>query len=167
MNAGITMKRILIILCALMILGSLGACTGEVPSSAGSSVSSEESSDMHMQSSERSADDAASEGVSVPEESKPEGVMYVQPGDGADAELCLYEDGTFTFKVVMYDGIPELKGTYEDNGEAYILTVVESNSMALDIATLGDMRFEKSGDMLIYSGTEIGISVEGAEFTRR
>lgn len=158
-------KRWLCMGAAALLLLQLGACGKKGEEDSGPSMSQsasvqEESEQSFLSRTPRDGD------LSAPEtqEGEQTGLHYIQEGDGANAELTLFEDGTFSLRAVMYDGLPTITGTYTQTETAFVLVPVETNAQNIDLAQLGEMTLTKEGETLIYSGEELGITMEGATF---
>ena len=88
-----------------------------------------------------------------------------QTADGTEgAVITFFGDGTFEFKPVFYDGSPSVTGTYETADSAYVLTVQETTAQNINVEELGEIRFQFDGDNLVYQGTTIGETSDGAVF---
>ena len=128
-----------------------------------SQISSGDAGSLASDTSQGDENDSSAEKTGS-EQSEADGDLYVQNADGADVKILLKPDGTFVFNPVMYDGMPEIKGTYEFDGSTYVLTPTESNAHNVDIESMGQITLEESSEGLVYSGAEIGVTIDGSIF---
>lgn len=151
-------KAFSIVLILAIIL--LGGCRGGEQAS----VAGELPTAPPEEASAVSAEAEEAEEPIVSAESKTEADIYAQDTFTAPAEIHLKTDGTFMFKVIMYDGHPEVSGTFSDTGIEFILTPESSTAANIVPADIGEIRLEKSGVDLIYHGSALGETSEGAVF---
>ena len=95
-----------------------------------------------------------------------ENAVYTQQtSDGTEgAAITFMADGTFEFRPVFYDGSPSVTGSYETTDNAHILTAQETTAHNIILEELGAISFCFDGDRLIYQGTAIGETSDGAVF---
>lgn len=154
------MNKIIAIWIAIWTVLILSACSGTEQTSEVSTETAESSSGIHLNEGHGPAISEGEEPI-IDEEAYDE---YVQETASAPARLKLKADGTFVMEVVMYDGLPEIRGSFVDSENEFVLSVEESTAMNIDVSELGELRFEKSGMNLIYHGADLGETLEGAVF---
>lgn len=89
---------------------------------------------------------------------------YEQETTSAPATIRLYADGSFVMTAVMYDGLPEISGSFTDDGDEFVLKPVETSAANIDLADIGEIKLEKQGMNLVYHGVDIGETLEGVVF---
>lgn len=94
--------------------------------------------------------------------------MMQDAGGGTPQEgkvyLTLYTDGTFTYKIQMYDGYPTVDGTYEATDTGYLLKALTTTAQNIPVNKLGDIHMEREGDNLVYQGSQLNEIFSGAVF---
>lgn len=83
--------------------------------------------------------------------------------EGDDGILNLEADGTFILKPRMYDGYPEITGTYTESSGEYVLSPKETNAQNIELSEYGEMRLEITDSGVIYRGNEVGELKDGSE----
>lgn len=162
------MKKLIFAGFLLIWMLTLAACTSQdVKSDVAGQDSSAESS---QQESSVVGGDSSVSGT-APSSDAPAGgtedAKYTQEtADGTEgAVITFMADGTFEFRPVFYDGSPSVTGTYETTDSAHILTVLDTTAHNIVLEDLGAIRLQFDGDNLIYQGTAIGETSDGAVFT--
>lgn len=156
------MLKFMAVSTAFLLAISLTACGGSDDNSSSPSAesgiaanSSQESSDYVSQ--------AQSGTDSQKEESKFQNYTLFD-GEEAKAFLRLDSDGSFSLKTRMYDGLPEITGSYIEDSGTYVMTPEETNAENVYLEDILEMRFNIEGDRLIYDGSTIGETLNGSEF---
>lgn len=168
-------------LCALSLF-ILTACEGKDKNSGASNVSSAADSKTEDSSNSSAASENPAENSGV-NSSESEGSEVALPpsfargalledttytekrtDDLEPATITLTPEGDFEFKLVMYDGMPVVIGTYELVNDTYVMTPFATTAANINIDQLGEISFKATADGLVYSGETIGETVSGAEF---
>ena len=168
------MKRIASLFCGLLLAASLTACgspAGEPgssgPTSGGESSAVGESS-APAESSALVSGSTSLPGVTGPGPQLMEMKVFVQKDSGAEEgyepTVRLLENGNFEFSLYLYDGTAFLSGTYAEEGDSYALTVTESSAQGFAASDVGEIRLTKTETGVTYSGEQIGVTCDGAEF---
>lgn len=165
------LKRLVALLCGVLLAAFLTAC-GSRGEAGNSPAVSEKAKVSWEESSPDSRAASKAETLSSQPESEAsqagEALTFVQKESGAEAgyepTVRLFPDGTFTFSVYLYDGTATLTGVYTDKGDDYLLTVTESTAQGFAAGTAGEICFTKAGESVFYSGEQLGVTADGAEF---
>lgn len=142
---------------AVLIFTSAACTTEDITST----TVSEDSSAVQSE-----AESFASEDGSAREGEAETTVYTQQTSDGTQgAVITFMADGTFEFRPVFYDGSPSVTGIYEIIDNTHVLTAQETTAHNIILEDLGDISFRFDGNNLIYQGTAIGETSDGAVFT--
>lgn len=140
-------KMIALLLCAALLPLCLAACTEKADGS-------EESTSSLF-----------------PANYQPEGWRGFKQHDsgaeeGYDPSVILTTDGTFIFTFFRPEkGTDQLRGTYREEDDAYVLTATEGSDQDFYNANNEEIRLKKGDGTLTYSGKQIGVTAEGDVFT--
>ena len=171
-KGNVPMKRITAIMCGLFLAASLAACgqgSGETSSASVSAggVSSRESS-VQESVPAQSGPSSSLAGKIGPGPQVMEAQVFVQKNSGAEEgyepTIRLLENGSFEFSLYLYDGTAFLSGTYAEEGEDYVLTPTESTAQGFAASDVGEIRLSKTEGGVTYSGEQLGVTADGAEF---
>ena len=160
------MKRLLILILALVMALCLAGCGESSSSNVENSVSRE---DADQQLSEVSYVSGL-EGVQLyGADENSAHPKYLQTNttaeEGYEPALVLnFEDNTFVFKASSYDGMVEMKGTFSVENDTYTLEVNETTALGGEMVNIKELKFVKNGEDLSYSGGQVGITPDGAVF---
>lgn len=153
-------RKLIPVVLLLILVVVFAACSGEQGNSSEESLQPDTSSRLD-ESSVPSVEDLSSMPVQVADRD-----IYVQqvPAGSDAAELELREDGTFVLRPVMYDGLPEITGTYQDTPDAFVLQPEATTAHNITVEELGIITMTKTADGLLYSGIPVGDTMEGSAF---
>ena len=172
------MRRLAILFCGLLLAASLAACgqgdpgsvsgaAGSVPAEGSSAPEGSASSGAGLE--EPSAlSPSALAGKTGPGPQMMEMQVFVQKDSGAEEgyepTIRLLENGNFELSLYLYDGTAILSGTYAEEGDGYVLTPAESTAQGFMASGAGEIRLTKTEGGVVYSGEQLGVTVDGAEF---
>lgn len=162
------MKKTIISICLLLLTLSIAACTSNEAKSdsSGQTSSAIPSQGESMDGGDSSIAPAEPESSGAQQDPGAENIKFTQQtADGTEgAVITFLADGTFEFRPVFYDGSPSVTGTYETTDSAYVLTVLETTAQNIIVEDLGSIAFQFDGDNLVYQGTAVGETSDGAVF---
>lgn len=86
--------------------------------------------------------------------------------EGYDPSVILTAEGKFIFTFFTPEkGTDQLRGTYREEGDGYVLTAAEGSNQEFYNENSEEIRLKKKDGTLIYSGKQIGVTAEGDVFT--